>query len=193
MPNHFLTVGLCSRDYSRLQESGKEYYPKDFFDSLKNINLCKLVCPRPEELAGIVCSTTPSRFRHKETGEWSKDSNGYYLDDQWEEVVLTQEELSELIIKYGAANWYDWQRYNWGTKWGTYDTKVHILGGDGSPILIEFQSAWCPPSPLIMGKIERYLCDTYFLKNFCWIGHDPCDASTVSISIDFGNINNFEV
>jgi hypothetical protein len=45
-------------------------------------------------------------------------------------------------------DWYDWAKENWGTKWGTYDAKAFELGGDGSPVLIKFQSAWGPPKVL---------------------------------------------
>ena len=28
-----------------------------------------------------------------------------------------------------GQDWYDWAKENWGTKWGTYDTKAFNLGG----------------------------------------------------------------
>lgn len=38
MPNHFLTIGLASRDYQRLEQRGKDDYDDDHFDSLKDAN-----------------------------------------------------------------------------------------------------------------------------------------------------------
>jgi hypothetical protein len=105
MPNHFLTIGLCSR------QDDMDLSP------LKDANLCELVDP------------------------------------------------------------------TWGLQWGTYDTKIHELGGDGSPILIEFQSAWGPPNPELMRKITDYLCKTYNLKEIAWIGHNPYDRSIGEIAV----------
>ena len=46
-----------------------------------------------------------------------------------EVTAPVQEEQAELamqmIAKYGASNWYDWEYENWGVKWG--DCHTHIL------------------------------------------------------------------
>lgn len=184
MPNHFLTVGLCGRDYKRLDALGKEDYDEIDLKTLEGANLCELLQKLPEELEGIVASNPKCRYRHKETGEWSKDCNGPAKDrEQWAKVNLTDAEVAELEAKYGGADWFDWQSKHWGTKWGTYGTKVHELDGDGSPILIEFQTAWLPPNPKMMRKIDDYLCETYCLQNIRWIGHNPYDNSILDIEI----------
>lgn len=184
MPNHFLTVGLCGRDYARLEKQGLEDWSEDHFKTLEGANLCSLVERLPDELTTIVASKPRCRYRNKSSGEWLKDVNGPSKDfEQWERVELTNAEVESLVAKYGAADWYDWQLARWGTKWGTYDTKVHELGGDGSPVLIEFQSAWSPPSPEMMRRIDDYICETYCLKNIRWIGHDPYDDTPVDIEV----------
>lgn len=185
MPNHFTTVGLCGRDWKRLEAIGKEDYDEIDFQPLKGSNLCELIHKLPEELEGIVATSPKCRYRHKETGEWSKDCNGPSGEDcgQWDRVDLTEAEVIELELKYGAADWYDWQSKHWGTKWGIYGTKVHELDGDGSPILIEFQTAWGPPTPDMMRKIDDHLCETYCLKDIRWIGHNPYNNSTLDIEI----------
>ena len=182
MPNHFLTVGLCGRDYERLEKLGKDDVD---LSPLVGVNLCELVSKLPGELEGIVASNPPCRYRHKETGEFSTDCNSPLGvgSENWERVDLTDEEVASLRDKYGAANWYEWQSANWGTKWGTYGLKVYKLGGDGKPWLIEFQTAWSPPSPWMMRMIDTYLCDTYCLKSIKWIGHEPYDSTTVDIEL----------
>jgi len=185
MPNHFVTIGLCGRDYKRLEAIGKEDYDEIDIKPMEGANFCELVCKLPEELEGIVATTPKCRYRNTETGEWSKDCNGPMGDDseKYEKVELTASEVSKLEAKYGAADWFDWQSKNWGTKWGTYGTKVHELDGDGSTLLIEFQTAWGPPTPEMMRKIDTYLCETYCLKNIKWMGHDPYDNDTHLIEI----------
>ena len=185
MPNHFLNVGLCARDWNRLEKQGKEDWSEIDLAPLVGANLCELLFKLPAELEGIVSTTHKSRYRHKETGEWSKSCNSPFGDDrdQWEQVNLTDAEVAELEDKHGAADWYDWQSKFWGTKWGTYSLKVHQLGGNGEPVLIEFQTAWGPPTPEMMRMIDNYLCDTYCFKNIKWIGHDPYDNDTVDIEV----------
>ena len=129
MPNHYTTVGLCSRSAERLESLGKDDFCEIDLSELNNANLCDIVMKLPEELREI---------------------NGA---------------------------WYDWAIENWGTKWGTYETRFHELGGDGAPILIEFQSAWGPPNPETMRKITNHLCETYCLESIKWMGHNPYDSS----------------
>ena len=187
MPNHFLTIGLCGRDYKRLEEAGKEDFDESDMGAIVDANLCELVFKMPDELNCIVASyPEKTRYKHKQTGEIWGDCNGPIGSDrdQWEAVNLTAEEIADLSLKYGATNWLDWRVDNWGTKWGTYGTKFYELGGDGSPILIEFQTAWRPPLPKIMRMIDDYICKTYFLKDIKWLGHQPCDNTTTQIEID---------
>lgn len=180
MPNHFTVVALCGRDWSRMEELGIEDYKP--VELAENINLCALAMPLPEELNGIVACDPPCRYRNKTTGKFSESCNGEHGTD-WERVDLSREERKSLCEKYGYDNWFDWQANNWGTKWGTYEHKVHELGGDCSPILIEFQCAWGPPTPQMMRAIDSYLCQTYCLKNIKWMGHDPYDNNTCEIEV----------
>ena len=100
MPNHFLTVGLCGRDWSRLESLGKEDFD---FEPLKDANLCERIDPLPDELQGVVATTEKCRYRHKVTGEFSKDCNSPMGEDldQWERVPLTAAEVSALVRKHG--------------------------------------------------------------------------------------------
>lgn len=163
MPNHFLVVGLCSRGDC------------DDFSKLKDLNLCEEVMPMPSDLKGIVASNPMVRFRNRNTLEFSPNCNGE-SGDEWERIVVSSEEVQSLIDKHGAANWYDWCPKYWGTKWGTYRTKVHEMGGDGSPVLIEFQCAWSPPNTTVMRLITEYLKQQFGFKSIRWMGHNPsCD------------------
>ena len=183
MPNHYQTVGLCGRDWRALEAKGLDEC--DFSPLEASTNLCEIVCPTPDALNGIVSSTPKARYVHKETGEVCKGNNTPRGKDadQYDKVELTDSEVEELRREHGGADWYEWCREHWGTKWGTYELSVTELPGDGSPVLIAFQSAWSPPKPAVMQKITDYLCETYCLKNIKWIGHDPYDHSTEDIPL----------
>jgi hypothetical protein len=44
-------------------------------------------------------------------------------------------------------NWYNWNTFNWGTKWNANDTSVS-LADDGQVLSIFFATAWSPPEPV---------------------------------------------
>lgn len=183
MPINFLIVGLCARDYGKLSLQGKEDYDDDHFAPLAKANLCEIVCPFPKELDGIVPRDPPYRLRHRASGRmWTEDSMGPIgkARNEWEVIYLEKSEIRQLELKYGSGgyDWEVWQRKNWGVKWGTYGTKVHELGGDWSPVLIEFQTPWTAPSKNVMAKIDDYLCETYCLENISWMYHDPGSRTT---------------
>lgn len=172
MPNHYTTVGLFAY---RPEEDSKD------LNSLVGKNLCEIVKPMPKELYGICAATEPYIYRNTKTGErWVKDCNGPTGNERenWKQEYLNEFEIEYLKNNYGAAVWYNWCINNWGTKWGIYDLVIHNLSGDGSPKIIEFQSAWGPPLPEIFSMIEEYLKKEYGLINPKWIGHDPYDGST---------------
>lgn len=65
-----------------------------------------------------------------------------------------EEKYAKLKDKYGAPNWYDWRRMNWGVKWDANWTQVHE---DTDEVWdISFDTAWCPPVQLIGKLAEMY-------------------------------------
>lgn len=50
----------------------------------------------------------------------------------------------EMIEKYGAADWYNWNVENWGTKWDVDSADV-VLEDDNSMVSLWFDTAWSPP------------------------------------------------
>lgn len=180
MPNHFLTVGLAATDWKRFPKDNDDR--KERADALLGANLCQIVDPCPDALKSIVKSNVPSRWVNVETGEhYTGDEQ--FPGEGWKLQALSNEEIDDLVATHGAFDWYQWSK-RWGTKWGTYDTKVHEMSGDGSPVMVEFQSAWGPPNAETMRKITDYLEERLYLRHFRWIGHDPGDGTTGDIEVD---------
>ena len=55
----------------------------------------------------------------------------------------TDEEIAELVKKYGAENWYHWSIKNWGCKWDARD--IEILEDAPEGIHLKFETPWGPP------------------------------------------------
>ena len=60
-----------------------------------------------------------------------------------EDDTQYKERMAENVRLYGAEDWYDWNRYNWGTKWDASSTCVEEL--DDQNFIIQFHTAWSPP------------------------------------------------
>ena len=63
----------------------------------------------------------------------------------------TPQMCEELIRKYGRSNWYDWQLFNWGTKW---DAKESFYNKEEK--MLQFETAWTCPSELIQKMADLY-------------------------------------
>lgn len=90
--------------------------------------------------------------------------------------VLYPDGTNEAQRRGEPTDWYDWANNNWGTKWGTYGVEAFALGGDASPVLVKFQSAWSAPK--ILDKIAEWLGRVYGFENVVFVGFDPFDDST---------------
>ena len=59
--------------------------------------------------------------------------------------------------KYGAKDWYDWRRGNWGTKWNACRTQINDLDKPE----IYFDTAWSTPIP-VLDKLSQMYPDLKF-------------------------------
>lgn len=161
MPNHFTVIGLCGRVQEPEQES------PDRHDFQKTADFLEEGGHAPDHVI-------------REIRALAEIAN---LDENLRPLVKAN--LCELASPSpeDQGDWYQWRMANWGTKWGTYDTKVSQLSGDGWPVLIEFQCAWGPPHAEAMRKIEDYLREKHFMESFRWIGFNPYDDSTCDIEV----------
>jgi hypothetical protein len=88
--------------------------------------------------------------------------------NEWREIdgkiiPLTAEEQLDLMKKYGALNWYDWQIQNWGTKWGDCETVLTEHGDRRTTF--SFETAWSPMTAGLM-KISELFPKLKFKLNF---------------------------
>jgi len=105
--------------------------------------LFQYMAPMPSELEGTTKGSHPPKWQTKNSGI--------------------------LIDRYGADNWYDWQCKNWGTKWDVYcddikywDVKKEWKGP--YHIVLEFDTAWGPPTEAIKRLKMSYAAQISFLR-----------------------------
>jgi hypothetical protein len=161
MPNHYTTLAICAGcvDYDKFEDVDFN----DFADQHKESDLCRIVKPIPEELEDIHTGHADGmkRWREVKTG------------DTVDRVAVDE---ADLKARYGHADWYEWAKANWGTKWGTYGLRVNEHHGDGRCVTIEFQSAWGPP--ICLDEIAQWLSKLLGFKSVRFIGFDPYDDKT---------------
>lgn len=63
----------------------------------------------------------------------------------------TPQMYEDLILKYGRSNWYDWQLFNWGTKWDACESFYHK-----EDKILQFETAWSCPSGVIEKMADMF-------------------------------------
>lgn len=94
----------------------------------------------------------------------------------------------ELVAKYGAADWYDWNMRNYGCKWDCDTTDVKRKD-TGTEVIIDFQSPWSPPVEF-MHKVQAMFPQLDFrlayMETGCWfagVAETFRDADTGEVEI----------
>ena len=83
-------------------------------------------------------------------------------------VKLTEEQINTLKEEYGAADWYDWNCNNYGTKWGDVRTECPL--NEREKLVFTFDSAWSNSAVLASRIANDYKCDVllnhYSIENW---------------------------
>lgn len=101
--------------------------------------------PSPDELGSVfdVLSALKASSAYKALAE-EKMANSL-SDEDFESLITVLRSFRE----HGCLSQLDWNRVNWGTKWNSY--QVRMVFDD----LLEFQTAWSPPHPVIGVLAEK--------------------------------------
>ena len=143
MPNWVIT---------RIYITGPEDKIKEFEDKAISLEEEKVfsfdrINKRPEELDNTQCPPPkPKKIKVKtQTGE----------ELEIEEIAdcnnATPEMCRDLESRFGHNNWYDWNNWNWGTKW---DCSESIYSQEDK--MLEFQTAWSCPQEILLKMTEMF-------------------------------------
>lgn len=145
MPNWVIT---------RIYITGPEDKIKEFEDKVIDMSedaekafSFQKISPTPAEL---VNTTSPSPQPKKMK---VKTQSGEELEI--EEISdcnnATPEMCKDLESRFGHSNWYDWQCFNWGTKW---DASESVYSQEDK--MLEFQTAWSCPQEVIQKMADTF-------------------------------------
>jgi hypothetical protein len=148
MPNYVQSV---------LVIEGHESHLRPFLDFVKSedevFDFSKII-PMPVELKG---TRSPVEIvSQREYDNWVKKEERRKREDTFFDMgkPLTKTMQKELIDKTGHDNWYDWALQNWGTKWGSMDSRIgdeETVEGKKNykRVTIYFQTAWSGGHPVL--------------------------------------------
>lgn len=80
-------------------------------------------------------------------------------ENELNELLEIGKKYVEIFKECGAKDWYDWSKYNWGTKWNAYETCLHEL--DECSVILSFQTAWCGVPRIIQKLTEMFPTITF--------------------------------
>lgn len=85
-----------------------------------------------------------------------------------EELLTLGKTAVENKLQHGATTWYEWRTDpdHWNTKWNSYYPGEYDGGKE-----ITFQTAWCPPHPIIQRLSEMY---PDVVMRHAWANEDLC-------------------
>ena len=144
MPNWVIT---------RIYITGPEDKIKEFEDNVirlggeEEVFSFNRINKRPEELDNTQCPPPKSKKMKVKT------LSGEELEI--EEIAdcnnATPEMCKDLESRFGHNNWYDWNNWNWGTKW---DCSESIYSQEDK--MLEFQTAWACPQEILLKMSEMF-------------------------------------
>jgi len=137
------------------------------------------ILPMPKELLEVSAGSADEYYRIWH-GDWEKSPfmEGEATREQLQEKLrkrFPENDLDEIVAtqksnleQFGAINWYDWARDNWGTKWGicrSYLEEKYDWEGKGE-VLYTFESAWTPAIPIVVEMSRKWPKLDFVLKYF---------------------------
>jgi hypothetical protein len=60
------------------------------------------------------------------------------------------------LQEFEAIDWYTWRCVNWGTKWDADNSCLNVRFVEDYAAVIDFDTAWTPPMPVIMRLGQLY-------------------------------------
>jgi hypothetical protein len=143
-----------------------EKFLKDITTEDGSLSILGRLLPTPTELD---ISTGYTRINGKEVTNWiTKDGKNFEVDAE------------ENILKYGAANWYDWNIINYGCKWP--ENRLDLLEHLPTSLSFYFETPWSVPKEGLVTISKMYP----ELK-FCLTGVDESMEWGVTLDIENGD------
>ena len=141
MPNYVANIITVNETDERLEK---------FFEAVKGEESAfdfNRIIPMPEDLDIEDSSWGDNGMRYL-LGE--KTALDKYGEEERAKAIALGEKYLRNRDLYGATTWYNWRRWNWGTKWNACDVEI-----EGNTI--KFDTAWSAPEPIYQKLAEMFV------------------------------------
>ena len=139
---------------TRIYITGPEDKIKEFEDKVIDMSedaekafSFQKISPTPAEL---VNTTSPSP-KPKKMKVKTQSGEELEIEEISDCNNATPEMCKDLESRFGHSNWYDWNNWNWGTKW---DCSESIYSQEDK--MLEFQTAWSCPQEILLRMSEMF-------------------------------------
>jgi len=110
------------------------------------------IIPMPDILKNTVSGSCTIDGR--QVTSWYEDNSIADWNERDKTKRLFTDEEKAGLKKIGCDNWYDWCCNHWGTKWNACHSAIE--NEYEGFIEIRFDTAWCPPGPIVEALREMF-------------------------------------
>lgn len=102
-------------------------------------------------------------------------AGSYGINDPKQTELVAKEKAN--IEKYGYKNWYDWEKDNWGVKWGLCDPELKDDQAEDGYLTYAFKTPWTYPEKWL-ALVSKEWPDLVFDLYFVGEGYEFCGRIT---------------
>ena len=169
MPNHTSTIFKVTgtpKDIEEFKKKAARTYPggETGIFSFGSFDPC------PEELHNVtspvsICSEEEYKEQEEKKAAIITECRAKGEDPHYQLFgmgKITEAMRQDLINRFSADNWYDWQSQHWGTKWDCYEVSNEWMEtvdpNDEYSVTIQcfYLTAWSPGTPAIQTMSEQF-------------------------------------
>ena len=151
MPNYVKNIVTISGDKETIKKAKRSLIKKGEFSFNHIIPMPKSL--NIESSSRVNDAINAIKGGRKALKQWREERLEDWGAEQVDATISMARTAIKNIKKYQAQDWYDWSRYNWGTKWDACDASVETAPCE---IKLVFETAWSTPVPVFNAIAKKF-------------------------------------